>query len=257
MSTARFGRGHKAMALVPLALLSAAWTASIAGAGAPAAVSADTTPDTTLPDGSSVPTEAIEAPASVSSAGGLNGGVAPGLKGDPTGDRLPGVDLRHPGRGARRLPARRDRHQLRRQELPPLVAADRRDRQGRVRPRPGQRQLPRRQGRRPAGHLRHRARRHPRHRPDLRHRRRPVRLRLEVRPGHRPDAVHPVDLVGRRRGRRRRRQAQPAGRRRRGPRDRRLPLLRHRRPVGRRPASARPSTATTTASRTSTWCSRS
>ncbi len=83
MSTARFGRGHKAMALVPLALLSAAWTASIAGAGATSAVSAETRPDTTLPDGSSVPTEAIEAPASVSSAGGLNDGLAPGLRGDP------------------------------------------------------------------------------------------------------------------------------------------------------------------------------
>ena len=31
MSTARFGRGQKAMALIPLALLSAAWTASLAG----------------------------------------------------------------------------------------------------------------------------------------------------------------------------------------------------------------------------------
>jgi len=83
MSSSRFGRGHKAMALVPLALLSAAWTASIAGAGATSAVSAETKPDTTLPDGSSVPTEAIEAPASLSSAGGLNDGVAPGLRGDP------------------------------------------------------------------------------------------------------------------------------------------------------------------------------
>jgi membrane-bound lytic murein transglycosylase B len=76
MSTARFGRGQKAMALVPLALLSAAWTASLAGVGASTA-SADTTPETTLPDGTSVPTQAIKAPASVSSAGG----VAPGVHG--------------------------------------------------------------------------------------------------------------------------------------------------------------------------------
>jgi membrane-bound lytic murein transglycosylase B len=78
MSTARFGRGHKAMALVPLALLSAAWTASIAGVSAVSTASADVTPETTLPDGSTVPTEAIRAPASVSAAGGL----APGVKGD-------------------------------------------------------------------------------------------------------------------------------------------------------------------------------
>jgi membrane-bound lytic murein transglycosylase B len=76
MSTARFGRGQKAMALVPLALLSAAWTASLAGVGVSTA-SADTTPNTTLPDGSSVPTQAIKAPASVSAAGG----VAPGVHG--------------------------------------------------------------------------------------------------------------------------------------------------------------------------------
>ena len=78
MSTARFGRGHKAMAIVPLAVLSAAWTASIAGVGATTA-SADATTETRLPDGSTVPTEAIKAPASVSTAGG----VAPGVHGDP------------------------------------------------------------------------------------------------------------------------------------------------------------------------------
>ena len=78
-SGARFGRGQKAMALVPLALLSAAWTASIAGAGASTATaSAETQPDATLPDGSTVPTQVIRAPASVSTAGG----VAPGVRGD-------------------------------------------------------------------------------------------------------------------------------------------------------------------------------
>jgi hypothetical protein len=77
MSTARFGRGQKAMALVPLAVLSAAWTASIAGVGASTA-SADTQSETRLPDGTTVPTQAIEAPASVSTAGG----VAPGVRGD-------------------------------------------------------------------------------------------------------------------------------------------------------------------------------
>ena len=77
MSTARFGRGQKAMALVPLAVLSAAWTASIAGVGATTAT-AEASADTPLPDGSTVPTQAIKAPASVSSAGA----VAPGVSGD-------------------------------------------------------------------------------------------------------------------------------------------------------------------------------
>ncbi len=77
MSTARFGRGQRAMALVPLAILSAAWTASIAGVGTGVAT-ADASTDTHLPDGSTVPTQAIKAPASVSTAGGL----APAVHGD-------------------------------------------------------------------------------------------------------------------------------------------------------------------------------
>lgn len=76
-STARFRHGHKIMALVPLAVLSVAWTASIATTGAGSAL-ADAQSDTKLPDGTSLPTEAIEAPASVSAAGG----VAPGITGD-------------------------------------------------------------------------------------------------------------------------------------------------------------------------------
>ncbi|WP_122816226.1 lytic transglycosylase domain-containing protein [Nocardioides pantholopis] len=82
MSANRFGRAQKATALVPLALLSAAWTASLAGVGsattsvsAPAPAVAEG-----LPDGTSVPTRAIEAPASVSAPDV----VAPGLRGtDP------------------------------------------------------------------------------------------------------------------------------------------------------------------------------
>ncbi len=75
MSAKRFGRTQKATAILPLALLSAAWTASLAGVGPTTAVSAPTiTESTSLPDGTSVPTEAIEAPASVS-GGELGGGV--------------------------------------------------------------------------------------------------------------------------------------------------------------------------------------
>jgi membrane-bound lytic murein transglycosylase B len=75
---ARFGRGQKAMALVPLAVLSAAWTASIATTGAGTAL-ADATTEQSLPDGTDLPAQAIEEPASVSSA---SGGVAPGVVGN-------------------------------------------------------------------------------------------------------------------------------------------------------------------------------
>ncbi len=67
MSTTRSSRLKRATTIVPLALLSAAWTASLATANTATTVSA--TDDTTggLPGGAEVPTEAIEAPASVSS----------------------------------------------------------------------------------------------------------------------------------------------------------------------------------------------
>lgn len=67
MSRKRLGRLQRALTIVPLALLSAAWTASVAGIGGiTPPVSASQGPDGSLPDGTSVPTEAIEAPASVS-----------------------------------------------------------------------------------------------------------------------------------------------------------------------------------------------
>ena len=69
MSAPRFGRFQKATALLPLALLSAAVTASLAGVGPATTAVAGPTAPATLPDGTTVPTEAIEAPASVSSAG--------------------------------------------------------------------------------------------------------------------------------------------------------------------------------------------
>lgn len=80
MSAKRFGRAQRATALVPLALLSAAWTASLAGVGAGSATATQApdeqqVPAASLPDGTSVPTQAIEAPASVSSSGGIAPGV--------------------------------------------------------------------------------------------------------------------------------------------------------------------------------------
>ena len=67
MSRKRLGRLQRAATIIPLALLSAAWTASVAGiGGVTPPVSAEQGPDTSLNDGTSVPSEAIEAPASVS-----------------------------------------------------------------------------------------------------------------------------------------------------------------------------------------------
>ena len=57
MSQKRLKTWQKATALVPLALLSGAWTASLA-------TTASASSDTTLPDGTTVPDSAIEAPAS-------------------------------------------------------------------------------------------------------------------------------------------------------------------------------------------------
>ncbi len=70
MSAPRAGRFQKATALLPLAMLSMAATASLAGVGPTTAV-ADQAPVATLPDGSTVPSEAIEAPASVSPPPGV------------------------------------------------------------------------------------------------------------------------------------------------------------------------------------------
>ncbi|MGN6574629.1 MAG: lytic murein transglycosylase [Nocardioides sp.] len=66
---------QKATALVPLALLSGAWTASLAGTST---ASADTGDGAKLPDGTSIPAEAVKAPASVSAPGVIAPGVPAG-----------------------------------------------------------------------------------------------------------------------------------------------------------------------------------
>jgi len=73
MSAKLKGRKSKAASLVPLALLSAAWTASIAGADSVA--SAAKKDHHGLPDGSAVPSQAIKAPASVP----IPGAIAPAV----------------------------------------------------------------------------------------------------------------------------------------------------------------------------------
>ena len=68
MSASRIGRMQKAAVLVPLALLSTAWTVSVAGTGPEANVDAksEDTPSAAPSEGPEVPAEAIEKPASVS-----------------------------------------------------------------------------------------------------------------------------------------------------------------------------------------------
>jgi membrane-bound lytic murein transglycosylase B len=72
-SMARFGRAQKASALLPLAVLSAAWTAGLATAGSDASAAAD---PQTLPDGTRVPAKAIHAPASLTAPRSLTHGLS-------------------------------------------------------------------------------------------------------------------------------------------------------------------------------------
>jgi len=81
VTAAQRSRWQKATALVPLALLSTAWTANLAGVGA-AIESADEGP-ATLPDGTVLPTEAFKRPASYARPGTVSLGVPSG-----SGDRV-------------------------------------------------------------------------------------------------------------------------------------------------------------------------
>ncbi|MBY9074548.1 lytic murein transglycosylase [Nocardioides sp. WL0053] len=71
----RLSSWQKATALVPLALLSGAWTTSLA---VTSSATAATDGPSRLPDGTTVPTEALEAPASVSQPGSIAPGVPEG-----------------------------------------------------------------------------------------------------------------------------------------------------------------------------------
>jgi membrane-bound lytic murein transglycosylase B len=75
MSSKRLSTFQKATALVPLALLSGAWTASLTVTNT---ASADSQNDGKLPDGTTVPEQAIKAPASVSNPGEIAPGVPTG-----------------------------------------------------------------------------------------------------------------------------------------------------------------------------------
>ncbi|HJR38958.1 MAG TPA: lytic murein transglycosylase, partial [Nocardioidaceae bacterium] len=76
MSHKRLQPWQKATALVPLALLSGAWTTSLAVTGSASAATKDA--PAALPDGTTIPDQAIEAPASVSLPGEIALGVPAG-----------------------------------------------------------------------------------------------------------------------------------------------------------------------------------
>ncbi|HSE09525.1 MAG TPA: lytic transglycosylase domain-containing protein [Nocardioidaceae bacterium] len=78
MSHKRLTTWQKATALVPLALLSGAWTTSLAVTSSATATTNDTT---TLPDGTIVPNQALDAPASMSRPGSVAPGVPAGASG--------------------------------------------------------------------------------------------------------------------------------------------------------------------------------
>src|SRR6476661_3047297 len=75
MTSSRMTTWQKATALVPLALLSGAWTTSLAVQSASAT---DSEASTTLPDGSSVPSKAVDKPANISAPGEVAPGVPAG-----------------------------------------------------------------------------------------------------------------------------------------------------------------------------------
>ena len=78
MTGTAFSRKSKALTIIPLALLSGAWTVSLVSTSA----GANDDSGSALPDGTSVPTEAIEAPASVPVPGVIAPGVPAGTADD-------------------------------------------------------------------------------------------------------------------------------------------------------------------------------
>ena len=107
MTTKTLSRWQKAVVLVPLAVASGAWTATLAAPAdgssseslqATSANAASSGGAGTLPDGTSVPTQAIEAPASVSSpgafgSGGYDGSLAQRITDDSSINGIPSAAI--------------------------------------------------------------------------------------------------------------------------------------------------------------------
>src|SRR3954453_6256399 len=92
MAVTRFGRAQKASALLPLALLSVAWTASLATAGSESSADASGT----LPDGTRIPAQAVRAPASLTAPRTLTPGVhghGPSVVATASASGIPAVAL--------------------------------------------------------------------------------------------------------------------------------------------------------------------
>lgn len=73
MTRKRLGKLQRAATIIPLALLSAAWTAGVAGIGGPASPVAASEGPGQVTDGTSVPTDSIEDPASLSDPASVDG----------------------------------------------------------------------------------------------------------------------------------------------------------------------------------------
>jgi membrane-bound lytic murein transglycosylase B len=86
----RYGRAQKASALLPLAVLSAAWTAGLATTGSNASAAADSQ---TLPDGTRVPAQAVRAPASLIPSHGLTRANAQQVESTASASGIPEVAL--------------------------------------------------------------------------------------------------------------------------------------------------------------------
>lgn len=87
---ARYARAQKASALLPLAVLSAAWTAGLATTGSNASAAADSQ---TLPDGTRVPAQAVQAPASLTPSHGLTRANAQQVESTASASGIPEVAL--------------------------------------------------------------------------------------------------------------------------------------------------------------------
>lgn len=96
MSRKRLGRLQRVATIIPLALLSAAWTASVAGIGGVSAPVAAAEAPGQVTDGTSVPEEEVEDPASLSDPAeveGLNGGNDAGIVNAASTNAIPAAAL--------------------------------------------------------------------------------------------------------------------------------------------------------------------
>lgn len=96
MSRKRLGQLQRVATIIPIAMLSAIWTASVANVGGLSTpIAAAETPGA-VTDGTSVPEESIEDPASLSDAGaieGLNGGNEAGIVNAASTNAIPAAAL--------------------------------------------------------------------------------------------------------------------------------------------------------------------